>query len=449
MTRTLHVLAPQAVLPGSSKPQPATITVDLDRGVFVEVAEGVQAVQEGAEVLRLDPSHVLLPGLIDTHVHLNQPGRTEWEGFATGTLAAASGGVTTLIDMPLNSIPPTTTIPNLETKRSAARETGVYTDVGFWGGIIPGNAGDLKGLLDQGAKGFKCFLIESGVDEFPCVDEQDLIKACDALEGTSALILFHAELGSTADHPHSDPTNYSTFLDSRPESLETDALALILRLARRYPSLRFHIVHLSASSALPLIRRARSEDGVSNLTVETCFHYLSLSAADIPTNATAFKCCPPIRDDGNRQKLIDAVVDGTIDFVVSDHSPCIPELKAGDFMSAWGGVSGLGLGLSLLTTTIGDRVGLPRITELLGSRQAKQVGLQGKKGELKKGLDADFVVFDPTETRTVSLDDLRFKNKVSPYLGRELRGWVKQTYLRGQLIWDGQSPSSSPLGTLL
>jgi allantoinase len=225
----------------------------------------------------------------------------------------------------------------------------------------------------------------------------------DQLQGTSALILFHAELGSTADHPHSDPTNYSTFLDSRPESLETDALALILRLARRYPSLRFHIVHLSASSALPLIRRARSEDGVSNLTVETCFHYLSLSAADIPTNATAFKCCPPIRDDGNRQKLIDAVVDGTIDFVVSDHSPCIPELKAGDFMSAWGGVSGLGLGLSLMTTTIGDRVGLSRITELLGSRQAKQVGLQGKKGELKKGLDADLVVFDPTETRTVSL----------------------------------------------
>jgi len=216
------------------------------------------------------------------------------------------------------------------------------------------------------------------------------------------LILFHAELGDPVAHDHDKAHHYSTFLDSRPESLETDALSVVLRIARRYPSLRFHIVHLSASSALPMIRSARA-DGVNNLTVETCFHYLTLSSETIEANATAYKCCPPIRSDGNRQKLIEAVEEGLIDYIVSDHSPCIPELKAGDFMSAWGGVSGLGLGLSLVHNEMGDRIGLGRIVQLLGDVQAKQVGLEAKKGALKEGMDADFVIFDPEETRSVSL----------------------------------------------
>lgn len=216
------------------------------------------------------------------------------------------------------------------------------------------------------------------------------------------MILFHAELGNPKMHDHTKAHEYTTFLDSRPESLETDALSVVLRIARKYPSLRFHIVHLSASSALPMIRQARA-DGVNNLTVETCFHYLTLSSEVIVANATAYKCCPPIRDDGNRQKLIDAVEEGLIDFVVSDHSPCVPELKAGDFMSAWGGVSGLGLGLSLMHNELGQRIGLGRIVELLGNVQSKQVGLDAKKGALREGMDADFVVFDPRETRAVSL----------------------------------------------
>jgi allantoinase len=345
-----------------------------------------------------------------SHVHLNQPGRTAWEGFATGTSAAVAGGVTTLIDMPLNSIPPTTTVANLEEKRAAARSTGVSCDVGFWGGIIPGNEGDLVPLIDAGVKGFKCFLINSGVDEFPHVGEEDLDKACRALAGTNALVMFHAEFES-APHAHDPPAfadkaAYSTFLASRPQTFETDALTLILRLCRRYPSLRFHIVHLSAADALPALRAARAgTDGgapITNLTLETCFHYLVLRAEDIPPNATQFKCCPPIRDEKNRKAIVEAVLDGTINYVVSDHSPCTPELKKGDFMSAWGGVSGLGLGLPLLHTELADRASLPRIISWLAGEHASQVNIAARKGALVAGADADFVVFDPETNYTVT-----------------------------------------------
>lgn len=271
------------------------------------------------------------------------------------------------------------------------------------------------------------------------------------------------------DHTPSDPhSHYSAFLDSRPESLELDALSLILSLCRRYPKLKFHIVHLSASSALPVVRQARSE-GVSNLTVETCFHYLTLKAEEIPENATQFKCCPPIRDEKNRKLLLEAVVDGTIDFVVSDHSPCIPELKKGDFMSAWGGISGLGLGLQLLWTELGGKVELGRIVTWLGSTQAKQVGLLGQKGEIKVGAQADFVIFNPNAERTISQvsstsshsslesseeltlcqDSLQFKNKISPYVGKTLKGVVESTWIRGQKVWDGHNIVKESSGQLL
>ena len=249
---------------------------------------------------------------------------------------------------------------------------------------------------------FTSVAAQADCQEFPAVDEADLVEACDALEGTSALILFHAELGTTSHAHPPNPEEYSTFLASRPQSLELDALDLILRLARRYPHLRFHIVHLSASSALPVIREAR-KTGVNNLTVETCFHYLTLAAEGIPNNATVYKCCPPVREESNRQALVEAVIDGTIDFVVSDHSPCLPELKAGDFMSAWGGISGLGLGLSLLYDKLHERMSLGEIVAAVSSRQAKQVGLEGVKGALQEGADADFIVFDPDEKRTVTL----------------------------------------------
>ncbi|WVQ74060.1 allantoinase [Cryptococcus sp. DSM 104548] len=431
------ILAPKAILPGSHNPQPATVV--YDNGVITSVHQGLVKDAVKGDAIELAEGKVLLPGLIDLHVHLNQPGRTAWEGFQTGTLAALAGGVTTLIDMPLNSIPPTCTVEGLYAKQAEAKKVGIKTDVGFWGGIIPGNAGELKPLLKEGVKGFKCFLIESGVDEFPCVDEQDLIKACDALEGTNALVMFHAEMDT---HAHSasppNPAQYSTFLASRPPTWEIDALSLILRLANKYPALRFHIVHLSAAGAVPLIKKARAE-GLSNLTVETCFHYICLSGEDIPDNATQYKCCPPIRDEANRKLIVEALLDGTINYLVSDHSPCVPELKKGDFMSAWGGVSGLGFGLSLVWTLLGGkggRVELGQVVEWMGSKQAGQVGLDGKKGELKVGNDADFVVFDPKAEWEVTLDTLRFKNKVSPYLGKKLKGLVEKTYLGGKLAWD-------------
>ena len=387
---------------------------------------------------RTFPAGLLLTLVSSCHVHLNQPGRTAWEGFQTGTLAAISGGITTLIDMPLNSIPPTTTVANLHEKRKEAKRVGVHCDVGFWGGIIPGNSGELRGLLKHGVKGFKCFLIESGVDvshpwqqgvllimemqEFPCVGESDLLEACRALDvspgcvndrtdpcqGTNALILFHAELDKSPtlehDHSHAHPEQYATFLGSRPPSLELDALSLILSIAERFPSLRFHIVHLSTAHALPIIQVAR-QNGMTNLTVETCFHYLTLSAQDIPENRTEYKCCPPIRDEDNRQALLQGVRDGIIDYVVSDHSPCTPELKKGDFLSAWGGVSSLGLGLQLLWTEFGDKAkrGLSwgRLIDLLCTRQAQQVGIDGRKGGLAAGNYADFVIFAPNEETAV------------------------------------------------
>lgn len=398
-----------------------------------------------------------------THVHLNQPGRTQWEGFATGTTAAISGGVTTLIDMPLNSIPPTTTVNNLKEKQSAALDTGISCDVGFWGGIIPGNQDDLVPLLKAGVRGFKCFLIESGVDEFPCVQEEDLDKACKALEkydGPTPLVMFHAELDEHA-HEHkngdanghangkkeSNPEAYETFLDSRPESLETAALSLILKLCARYPSLRFHIVHLSAGSALPALREARAK-GIKNLTVETCFHYLTLSSEDISDNATQFKCCPPIRTEANRQLLLDAVVNGEIDYVVSDHSPCTPELKKGDFMSAWGGVSGLGLGLPLLWSEKKVRqLGLVKVVDLLSGAQAKQVRL-GNKGAIEVGRDADFAIFDPERKVEITKDGLLFRNKMSPYVGKTLDGRIEKTYLGGKLAFDADKGVTQKDGKL-
>ncbi|KAL1408972.1 Allantoinase [Vanrija albida] len=440
------IRAQQAVLPGHEAPVPATIVVKA--GKIASVVEGEASGDAAGEVVDIGAGRVLVPGLIDSHVHLNQPGRTAWEGFATGTAAALAGGVTTLIDMPLNSIPPTTTVANLGEKRQAATATGVRCDVGFWGGIIPGNAGDLKPLLAAGAKGFKCFLIESGVDEFPCVGEADLIAACDALQGTNALVMFHAELERVpGSHSHAQPEAYATFLASRPPQLELDALSLILSLARRYPSLRFHIVHLSAADALAPIRAARAgTDGgapVANLTVETCFHYLTLAAEGVPDNATSYKCCPPIRPEANRQLLREAVIDGTIDYVVSDHSPCTPELKKGDFMSAWGGVSGLGFGLPLLWTEFGREVPLPRVVGWLSAAQAAQVGLAGTKGEIRPGADADFAVFDPDASVEVTQADLLFRNKQSAYIGKTLRGRVDRTYLRGEAVWDADDAAGS------
>ncbi|KAF8161108.1 allantoinase [Crassisporium funariophilum] len=447
----------KVLLPGNATPTPATVIIDKVSGRIIEVRQGIQTHQD----LKLDEdtewikagSHVVLPGLVDAHVHLNEPGRTDWEGFWTGTRAAASGGITSVVDMPLNSLPPTTTVPNLREKRQAARGQS-HTDVAFWGGVIPGNQDHLIPLVNAGVRGFKCFLMDSGVDEFPCVGETDLRPAMKELADASSLLLFHAELEDNIDETlASDPTAYSTFLASRPQKLETNAIALVIKLMKVYPSLRCHIVHLSAASALPMIREARSAG--LQLTVETCFHYLCLSSDDIPDGHAEFKCCPPVREATNRDELWDALKDGSIDCVVSDHSPCVLELKRledGNIMEAWGGISTLGLGLSLLWTEGQKRmVNLGQIIDWMSKNTAEHAGLGNVKGQLKAGYDGDFVLWDDEAEFEVTKDMLQYKNKISPYEGMKLRGRVEQTYLRGMKIFDRVSGFEGlpPVGKLM
>ncbi|KAI6040281.1 hypothetical protein EDC04DRAFT_2894264 [Pisolithus marmoratus] len=428
----LKISSQNVVLPDIETPQAAVITVDVDAGKIVDVERGTttHSPQDNTQVIDVGTKFVL-PGVVDAHVHLNEPGRTDWEGFWTGTRAAISGGVTTV---------------------KASAEGQCWADVAFWGGAIPGNQKDLKPLIAAGVKGFKCFLIESGVDEFPCVDEHDLRNHLEELQGEPTVLLFHAEL---EDSPCStnktlplNPTHYEAFLASRPDTLEANAISLITRLQEEYPSLRCHIVHLSSSSALPIIRAAKSRG--LKLTVETCFHYLCLSTGMIPNGRPEFKCCPPIRDESNRELLWQALVDGTIDFVVSDHSPCVTALKKldeGDVMGAWGGISSLGLGLSLLWTEGKKRgITINQIMSWVSQRTAEHSGLSDTKGSITVGHDADFVIWDPEAEFKVSTKSLYFKNKLSAFEGMTLHGVVLKTFLRGSLVYDGVKNGFDSLG---
>ncbi|KAF9566750.1 allantoinase [Agrocybe pediades] len=433
----------RVLLPGADQLSPASILIDKSSGKIIQVQQGeLSPDQLGLEVLAVEwiqaGQSVVLPGLVDAHVHLNEPGRTDWEGFWTGTRAAASGGITTLVDMPLNSLPPTTTVPNLQTKRKAA-EGQCHTDVAFWGGVIPGNQEHLKPLVEAGVRGFKCFLMESGVEEFPCISKEELPPSMKDLQEAGSVLLFHAELET---HPvkttHLSPQEYSTFLTSRPQELETNAISLVVELQKEFPKLRCHIVHLSAASALPIIREAKSA-GLP-LTVETCFHYLCLNAEDIPAGHAEFKCCPPVREASNRDQLWEALKEGLIDCVVSDHSPCVVSLKRpddGDLMAAWGGISTLGLGLSLLWTEGKKRgVNLSQVVNWTSKQPAIHAGLENSKGQLQIGYDGDFVLWDPEAEFEVTKDLLQYKNKISPYEGMKLQGQVVRTYLRGVKIYD-------------
>jgi allantoinase len=393
---------------------------------------------------------VVSAGLIDTHVHINSPGRTEWEGFETATLAAAAGGVTTLVDMPLNSIPATTSTANLNTKLETARGK-LHVDVGFWGGVVPGNTNELASMYAAGVVGFKCFLVPSGVDEFPHVTEADLRKAMPELTRLGALLIVHAELPGPIEavaHVSGQPVRYETFLRSRPRAAENDAIELMIRLSREFGT-RVHIVHLSSADAVPMIREAQ-RTGVG-ITAETCPHYLHFSAEEIHDGTTEFKCCPPIRERENKERLWQGLEDNTISIVVSDHSPCPSEMKlpeAGDFLSAWGGIASLQLRLPVTWTEAQQRgYSLSRVSEWLCSGPAELVGFS-RKGSIAVGCDADLVFWSPEREFSVNPQQLEHRHKVTPYAGERLKGVVEKTFLRGKKIFDDGSFEHSR-GTIL
>jgi allantoinase len=421
----------------------ATVLVEGER-----IAEVVRGGQRVASAISFG-DRVIGPGLVDCHVHINEPGRTEWEGFETATRAAAAGGVTALVDMPLNSLPVTTTRAALEQKKRASAGK-CRIDVGFWGGVVPGNSADLKELSDGGVLGCKAFLVHSGIDEFPNTTAADLREAMPVLREQGLPLLAHAELDLGAELSSSDKRAYRRYLESRPPVWEDEAIKLLVELCRetRCP---VHIVHLSSASSVPTLRAAKAE-GLP-ITVETCPHYLCLQAEAIPDGATFYKCAPPIRDAKNRDALWQALLEGVIDFVITDHSPCSPGLKlaeSGDFEAAWGGIASLQLGLPAVWTEARRRgAQLPALFRWMSQAPAKFAGLAGKKGEIAVGLDADLLVFGPDEELVVTPEQLFFRHKVSPYLGQKLQGRVHATLLRGQCVYDGNMHLGEPVGAHL
>lgn len=398
---------------------------------------------------------VISPGVVDSHVHANDPGRAAWEGLDHATRAAAAGGVTAFVDMPLNSLPPTTTGAGLAAKREAAAGR-LAVDVGLWGGVVPGNLGELTALWEGGALGFKAFLAPSGVDEFPAVGERELRPAMAVLARLGAPLLVHAELPDRLDEGWAAALDvagrrrYDAWLASRPADAEAAAVDLVARLAVEAGT-RIHVVHVASAEAVEAVRRARTA-GVA-ITAETCPHYLSQDAEAIPDGATLWKCAPPIRGRGHREALWAALLAGDLDLVASDHSPSPPagkHLASGDFAAAWGGISSLQLLLPLVWTGARQRgVGLDRLAEWLSAAPARLAGLTRRKGAIAPGLDADLVVWDPEAVFRVEPEKLYHRHPTTPYAGRELTGVVRRTYLRGAEIYDGAEVAEPPRGELL
>jgi allantoinase len=422
-------------------------------GVIDRVAAADDPPPPGALVVDAGEA-VVLPGLVDTHVHVNEPGRTDWEGFDTATRAAAAGGVTTIVDMPLNSLPPTTTPAALERKREAAAGQ-CHVDVGFWGGAVPGNLAELGPLWDAGVMGFKAFLVDSGVEEFPAVGLAELEGAMAALAGLGALAVVHAEApgpiaAATAAVAGEDPRAYATWLRSRPDAAEAEAVATVAGLSLRLGT-RAHVLHLSSAEALEPLRRARAAG--APLSAETCPHYLTLAAEQVPDGATEFKCAPPVRSAANQARLWEALAAGDLALVCSDHSPCPPEHKlpeAGDFLAAWGGISSLQLGLPLVWSGARERGhSLVELAEWMCAAPARLVGLQHRKGAIAPGRDADLLLLDPEASFTVDPAYLYHRHPVTPYAGRVLHGVVRATFLRGRLAWDTTGFAPGPRGRLL
>ena len=392
----------------------------------------------------------LMPGLVDTHVHINEPGRTEWEGFDTATRAAALGGVTTIVDMPLNCDPPTTTVDAFEAKLAAAGGK-LHVDVGFWGGVVPGNSGMLEALWKAGVLGFKAFMCPSGIDEFPASTIQDLTTALGVLAPLDAPLLVHAELPEelrAADF-RADPRQYSTWLATRPAEAETRAIDALIALARS-SNARIHVVHLATGRALAALAGAKAE-GVQ-LTVETCPHYLYFTAEGVPDGQCQFKCAPPIRDQGNREELWAGLVSGVIDLIVTDHSPCPPalkQMKAGRFAEAWGGIVSLQLSLGIVWTEAARRgIPLDMVACWMCEAPATLAALH-HKGAIMPGKDADLVVFNPQDEWVVDAATLAHRHPLTPYDGARLTGRVVATYLRGKLIASEGMVHGSPAGAVL
>ncbi|MCF6288831.1 MAG: allantoinase AllB [Proteobacteria bacterium] len=383
---------------------------------------------------------VIMPGLVDTHVHINEPGRTDWEGFNTATQAAAAGGITTVIDMPLNCIPVTTTIAAMQVKK-ACLENQMWVDIGFHGGVIPGNAKELTAMMAAGISTFKAFMIDSGVDEFPASDTETLDQSMSILANGGATLLVHAELDSSGKELQvNDKASYAEFLNSRPDNWEVDAIAEIIRLSVKH-GCKVHIVHLSSAKALSLIQQAQNK-GVK-VTAETCPHYLTLSSETIPDGDGRFKCCPPIRNNKNQQALWQGLQDGIIDFIVSDHSPCTPALKRleeSNLWEAWGGISSLQFGLSLIWTALIKRnLGIAELVSWMCEKPTKLVGLEHKKGKIQSGYQADFVIWNPHASQIIDKNKILHKNKLSAYEHHEVFGVVEQTILAGNMIFKKNS----------
>jgi allantoinase len=440
--RSTRVMLPDGV-------RPAAIYVDGGRIARVENADG-----RGDRVLDVGDL-VISPGLVDTHVHVNEPGRTEWEGFDTATRAAAAGGVTTIVDMPLNSVPATTTVEALAAKRSAARGR-VHVDVAFWGGVIPGNAHELDALVDAGVRGFKCFLAPSGVEEFPAVDERDLREALPILARRGVPLLVHAEASACLTRPTHQ--TYPAYLASRPPRAELEGVEMMVRLEREFGA-HVHIVHVACAEAVEAIARAKAE-GV-RITAETCPHYLTFTAADVRDGATEFKCAPPIREAAHRDALWDGLQAGALDLVATDHSPAPPSMKCGDFTTAWGGIASLELSLAAVFTELDvirrlrpgdgpvDPEALRRIARWMSEAPSALAALGRRKGRIAAGHDADLVIWDPDAEWRVESSRLQQRHKLTPYAGRTLRGAVRETYVRGQRVWSDGALDQPCAGALL